>query len=317
MVSIIIPTYNRSKLLLECVQAILRQTYDNFEILIIDDGSTDDTEKNITALNDNRVIYNKFNKIGNLSVLRNYGVNQSKGEIVAFCDDDDLWLQEKLEIQLKFIDSFNMICSNAEIVNLEGSLISEKYFSDFVTNKQLNTSHLFLKNFVITSTVLLKKNILPQIPFDTLGYGSTAEDYDLWLKLSLNNLIYFINKNLIKYRFHSNLSHTQYPLIFVNSINILNKYKMLVPKRYRRYANWGVLKFRKDYIILNLLNRRLFIVVKEILKMILAFFDSGLLSLLFFRILNPKKHIIYNLDKNTFKDIYWDRSKIRLNNKNI
>ena len=266
LVSIIIPTYNRSKLLMECLQSILSQTYLNFEVLILDDGSTDDTEIKVKGL-DKRIVYHKLNKIGNLSLLRNYGVKHSEGGYIAFCDDDDLWFPEKLNEQLNYSDNYNIICTNAQLIDNKGKSRNEIYCKDFYRNTQLSTIHLLLRNYVVTSTVLIKKEILSENPFDMLRYKSTAEDYELWLRLSLNNPIYFINRELVKYRIHSNLTyqHDNYPLIFTNSIDILNKYKKMVPGNCRKYADLGIFRFRKEYIKLNLHRKKYFIVLKELI----------------------------------------------------
>jgi glycosyltransferase involved in cell wall biosynthesis len=297
LVSVIIPTYNRSKLLKECLNSILKQTYDDFEILIIDDGSTDDTEQIVVNL-DKRVNYHRLQKTGNISTLRNYGVRHSRGEHIAFCDDDDIWHPQKLEIQLAYIENFDIMCTNADLINLEGQSKDEKYCNDFRDNVILDTVHLFLKNYVITSTVLLKKAILPSIPFDYIRYKSTAEEYDLWFKLSLNNPILFINESLVKYRIHSNLTYNSenYPIICINSIDILNKYKRKVPPKYKKYADWGILKFRKEYIKLNFYQHKNLLMLKELMKVIPIFFKVDFLYLLINKIIHPRRNILQNIE---------------------
>jgi glycosyltransferase involved in cell wall biosynthesis len=298
LISIIIPTYNRANLLLECLNSILNQTYNDFEILIIDDGSTDDTQLKVCNLND-KIFYHKLNKIGDISKLRNFGIEHSNGDMIAFCDDDDIWNNTKLESQLKYMNDFNITCTNAELINLDGKSIEGVYCTDFENNTKLNTAHLFIRNYIITSTVLVKKDILPEFSFDSLNYKSTAEDYDLWLKLSLDNTILFLNEPQIKYRIHSNLTHRvdNLPYIYINGINIINKYKTQVAHKYRKYAEWGIFRLRKDFIKLNLSTRRYLTACSELLKLSMSVFDFGFLTLLFYKMIFSRKYIILSIDK--------------------
>jgi glycosyltransferase involved in cell wall biosynthesis len=280
------------------VNSILEQTYFNYEILVIDDGSTDDTELKIIGL-DKRITYYKLHKTGNPSVLRNYGIEQSKGDFIAFCDDDDIWYSEKLEMQLKYIDKYNIICTNAELINSKGEQVNVNYCSDFDKDTELNTNHLFIRNYIITSTVLLNRKILTKNPFDVLRTKSMAEDFDLWLKLSLHNSVYYINKSLIGYRIHTTPSHKgeNYFLLLVNGINVINKYKIMVPKQDRKYAVWGIIKLRKAYIKLNLMSYKFGSAFKELVKSLPVLFNFGFLSLLFSKLLFTEKAILLKIDK--------------------
>ena len=98
LISIIIPTYNRCKDLSNAITSVLNQTYKNWEIIIIDNYSTDETFKIVKQFNDNRIFYFKLNNYGNIAISRNYGINKSNGEIIAFLDSDDYWYKNKLEI---------------------------------------------------------------------------------------------------------------------------------------------------------------------------------------------------------------------------
>ena len=292
-VSIIIPTYNRSSLLVLTLNSILKQTITDFEILVIDDGSDDGTELKVAGLN-KKIRYYKLNKTGNPSILRNYGIERSKGDLIAFCDDDDVWYPEKLEFQFKYIHDFNIICTNADLIDSKGKPINVKYCSDFEKDMQLSINHLLVKNYIITSTVLLKKKILPKGPFDVNRTKSMAEDFDLWLKLSLNNLVYFIDKSLIEYRIHTSSSHKgeNYFLLYENGISLINKYKRMVPRRNRKYAVWGIIKLRIGYVKLILRKKKPLAFFKELLKLIIEFLNLGFLFLLLNKILHRNKSII-------------------------
>ncbi len=96
LVSVILPTYNRGKLVSKSINSVLNQSYNNFELIIVDDGSTDQTEKIINSFNDNRIVYLKHNYNKHASAARNTGIAKSKGEFIAFLDDDDQWLPKKI-----------------------------------------------------------------------------------------------------------------------------------------------------------------------------------------------------------------------------
>ena len=94
LISIIVPTYNRVSLLIETVNSILAQTYEDFEIIVISDGSTDNTQKEISKIKDSRLKFIQLKKnYGYPAKARNEGIKFSKGKFIAFCDDDDLWVK--------------------------------------------------------------------------------------------------------------------------------------------------------------------------------------------------------------------------------
>lgn len=101
MVSIILPTYNRAHLIKESINSVLQQTYPDFELLIIDDGSDDNTAEVISAISDNRVRYFKIAHEGHIGKLKNFAIQHSAGDFIAFIDSDDLWKSNKLEKQMQ------------------------------------------------------------------------------------------------------------------------------------------------------------------------------------------------------------------------
>ena len=105
LISVIIPTYNRSVTLGTAIQSVLNQTYQNFELIIIDDGSLDDTCKVISTFSDQRIRYIKHTLNQGAPAARNTGIKKSKGKYIAFLDSDDRWLPEKLKVQLQFLQN--------------------------------------------------------------------------------------------------------------------------------------------------------------------------------------------------------------------
>jgi glycosyltransferase involved in cell wall biosynthesis len=205
-VSVIIPTYNRADYLKKSVQSVLDQTFDDFEIIIINNYSTDNTLDVIHAFNDDRIKVINFKNDGIIAKSRNQGIMQSVGKYIAFLDDDDLWCPDKLEIQIKYLEShpeFDLVYSNALIIDEHGN---KKGLLKNPTKAK--TGKIFLdllyENFVPVLTVLMKKEIV-----ETNGLLNedpsvrAAEDYEYWLRASLQYNFGYIDKPLTLYRIHS------------------------------------------------------------------------------------------------------------------
>jgi len=103
LVSVILPTFNRAKLVSRAINSVLNQSYINLECIVIDDGSIDNTKQIVNSINDGRIIYLQHQENRHASAARNTGIKHAKGEFIAFLDDDDEWLPEKLEKQITFI----------------------------------------------------------------------------------------------------------------------------------------------------------------------------------------------------------------------
>src|SRR5687768_5708706 len=104
LVSIIIPTYNRENLIGESIQSVLDQTYTNWELIIIDDGSEDGTHQVVTGFRDKRISYYLIAHCGIFGKVRNEGLRRSNGKYVAFLDSDDLWCEDKLQVQVDLMN---------------------------------------------------------------------------------------------------------------------------------------------------------------------------------------------------------------------
>ena len=104
LVSVIIPTFNRAKLVPRAIKSILDQSYANFECIVVDDASTDDTKNVVNSIKDERIIYLRHQENRHVSATRNTGINNARGEFIAFLDDDDEWTPDKLEVQVPVIE---------------------------------------------------------------------------------------------------------------------------------------------------------------------------------------------------------------------
>jgi glycosyltransferase involved in cell wall biosynthesis len=205
-VSIIIPSYNSGKFLNKAIESVVSQSYRNLEIIIVNDGSIDDTEK--IAKNwqekDKRIRYIRHHKNRGLGAARNTGIKNSQGEYIAFLDADDVWLPQKIEIQLKKLNELNadLIFSNWYIWEPENDTKIKAFDSDFIKDKKDLLKFFIKKNFGNPSTALLKKSSLNIVGLFDESLKS-SEDYDLWLRFCQKGMkIAFVDQPLIYYQVH-------------------------------------------------------------------------------------------------------------------
>lgn len=199
LISIITPTFNRSGFIRDAIESVRKQTFTNWEMLIVDDGSTDDT-KDIVALylGDSRITY-RFQDNQGQSAARNVGLVHSKGSYVCFLDSDNLWSSEKLKIQYEAIKShadIDVVYGDADTINESGVVISTanmKRYSGKITEQLLKD------NFVSFNTAMVRANSIKGIGgFDeSVRFGP---DYDLWLRLSVRSQFLYIPIVFEQYR---------------------------------------------------------------------------------------------------------------------
>ena len=205
LVSIIVTTFNRSTLLEETLGSILGQTFDDFELIVVDNMSTDNTSDIISVIGDSRIRYFKNENNGVIAVNRNFGIKHAKGRYVAFCDDDDLWFPNKLHLQvgLMELNPLYALCYTNAIAFYGNKITSMKMMRRTVSEEHF--SHLLSGNFIPSSSVLIKRDI-----FSSIGFLSEnpliREDYDMWLRVAYFYPIVGIDSSLIFYRVHSNNS---------------------------------------------------------------------------------------------------------------
>jgi len=192
-VSVIIPTYNRAKFLEEAINSVLNQTYKDFEIIVVDDGSTDNTKEIIRKFGEIIYIYQK-NK--GVSSARNKGIKMSRGEYIAFLDSDDLWLKRKLEKQMKIFEKYpeNKICHTNEIWIRDGKRINQgkrhQKYGGYIFDKVLPLC------IISPSSVVIKREVFEKVGlFDERL--KVCEDYDMWLRICAHYKVYFLDEPLI------------------------------------------------------------------------------------------------------------------------
>jgi len=200
-VSVIIPTFNRFSLISRAIDSVLNQTIKPFEIIVVDDGSSDNTSTFIKN-NYKSVKLIKQNNLG-VSKARNVGIKNSSGDWIALLDSDDEWEKNKLEVQIKSLSEYDYysVCHTNEIWIRNGIRVNQKkrhqkYGGD-IFDKCLDICR------ISPSSIIFKKNIINEVGWFDEGL-SICEDYDLWLRITANFKILFIDKPLIiKYGGHS------------------------------------------------------------------------------------------------------------------
>jgi glycosyltransferase involved in cell wall biosynthesis len=267
LISVIIPTYNYAKYLPQAIESVLNQTLKNFEIIVVDDGSTDNTKDVLKPYRSSiRYIYQQ-NK--GLPSAKNTGIKASHGEFIAFLDSDDLWLPEKLELQKRFYNehpSVGMVICNGFLFD-ETGIIRTFFPVDSINPipKDLHTS-LFLQNIIPVLTTLTSKNC-----FDKIGLHdetlTSAEDLDLWIRLTRYFTVGYVPEPLVKYRKHPEAMSMNVERMCENKIRVIKKNLILFPDVL--YKKPAVQNRLSDYYfelsLANLKKLRIILAIKHLL----------------------------------------------------
>ncbi len=218
------PVYNAEKYIEETIQSVLNQTYENWELIIINDGSNDKTDGIIQNYLTNIKIHYYHQNNSGVSVARNFGISKSRGKYISFLDADDIWLLSNLEEKIFFLkkESIDAVYSNCDIID-ENSININKTLTGSKT-PTLNDILSIKGNYITApSGIILKKEI-----FDTIGTFDTNlsnnADQDLWIRLLANKFkLELINKSLWKYRAHKNNMSKNISLLEKDSIYLIEK----------------------------------------------------------------------------------------------
>ncbi len=198
MVSIIIPTYNRASQLSEAIQSVLAQTYSDFNLIVVDDGSIDDTEKIIAEIRDDRISYHRLNKNLGAAGARNEGARLAEGEWIAFNDSDDLWLPDKLEKQFAYMEEnpdAGMVYGKVRVHSPGGIYEFPNYAITGDLEGELYT-WLLRRNTIDTPTMFIRKRCFEEVG----GFDSSLrclEDWEFAIRFSQRFKIGYIDKVLL------------------------------------------------------------------------------------------------------------------------
>lgn len=199
LVSVIIPVYNAQEYVAEALESVFNQTYKNIEIIVVNDGSSDNSLSVLQQYEERITLLDIKNR--GVSYARNYAVKHSAGQWLAFLDADDEWLPAKLSSQLESIGECSWSYCNAFYFGR--NLLGKEKRSDLTTQYEGDVfDKLILENFITTSTVLIEKQLFVEL----CGFDSTMkslEDWKLWLLVAKQHKLAYVNTPLAKYRVHS------------------------------------------------------------------------------------------------------------------
>lgn len=207
-VSVVIPTFNSSHYLQMAIQSVLNQTYQDFEIIVVDDGSTDDTQKVASSFG-RKVSYFYQTNQGS-PIARNVGLKLAKGKYLALLDSDDLFLPDRLERGVKVLDQMphiDLVHGEVKVIDSQGTVISEDtaYFQKFYAKERKQGSsylHVLNGNAMFPSSILFRRECLDQIGFFNPSFPP-REDYDWYLRFALHHQIYLLEEPaVVLYRRH-------------------------------------------------------------------------------------------------------------------
>lgn len=201
-VSVVVTCYNYGAYVAECLVSIQRQTFDGFEVIIVDDGSTDNSYEQIALfLKDKRFRYVKQENGGQANA-KNRGVKESQGEFIAFLDADDLWLPVKLEKQISLFaqQEVGIVYSGVSYIDTENKPMSKEILGKYLQPQRGRVTNFFIyDNFVPFSSAIVRRSC-----FDSLGMFDESLamgiDWDLWLRFSTKYQFDFCDEDFLLYR---------------------------------------------------------------------------------------------------------------------
>lgn len=201
VVSVIIPTHNRAHLVGRAIKSVLAQTYKNFEFIIVDDASTDNTEKVIKGFNDERIRYVCHKKNKGAAATRNTGIKMARGTYIAHVDDDDEWLSTKLDKQVKRFKEVSakvgLIYSGLEVKGSDGKVI-RKYYPEFRGKVK---TRLLLGTILGSPTPLIRKECFKKVGLFDESLKS-CQDWDMWKRISEHYEFDFVPEVLARTYLH-------------------------------------------------------------------------------------------------------------------
>ncbi len=226
-VSVIICTYNRARFISKAIDSVLKQTYENFELIIVDDASSDNTEKKLREYTNNpKIIIHKNKNVLGISKSRNLGVSLSHGEYIAMLDSDDEWTDPmKLEKQILILNEdseIGLVGSSMIMVKDNGEKIKEEFTA--TTDAEIRKLMLF-DNQIFQSSVMFRKKAFEEAG----GYDEkleVAEDYDLWLRIGKKYKFANLKESTINYTVHEGSVSKRKKMLMAKTVNnIVEKYK--------------------------------------------------------------------------------------------
>ena len=286
LVSVVIPTYNHGAYLKKAISSVLNQNYENYEIIVIDNHSTDNTHEVISSFNNDRIQYLKIHNNGVIAKSRNVGVRASNGQWIAFLDSDDWWTKDKLKTCMHHTkNDVDLIYHDLEITSNKRRPFKRKTIKTRQLKRPVLIDLLVNGNPISNSSVIVRKKILEKIGLiDECNELVAAEDYNTWLLISnLTDQFLYLPKRLGYYLIHDqsiskkdmSLPYRQATYKFLSAINNKQKIKLESTIRYLsgrfNYLNFNYSKAKKD-LLFTLHNGSVFLKLKALFMIIMITF---------------------------------------------
>ena len=261
LISVVVPVYNGAKYLAKTVESILAQDYKEFELLLINDGSSDSSKELIEALAEKNTKITAFTKEnGGVANARNFGIEHAKGDYIAFCDQDDLWLPTKLSKQLALFSNLNVglvytgAIADYALYGKQSKPSFEQKYRGQVFDK------LIQLNMFTCCTAMVRKSVLEEVGgFDDDLALMGVDDWHLWLKLALVCDFDFVPEHLAVHVFHGDNYSLNDEKMHEAEIVCLNKIE-IIASAYKKSADWSLIKqqlhlrYAKSYVFSGLYN---------------------------------------------------------------
>lgn len=207
LVSVVVTTYNRTDYLKLTLESILNQTLSDFEVIVIDDGTANNLNEELCNQFE-KVKYFKIENSGGPARPRNFGIREAQGKYIAFLDDDDLWLPEKLERQVAILEKnadYGLVHTCCDVIDENGKLknvvIGRPGTPDV---KHGDVSLRMVGNWTLmTSSVIIRKEVLEKVGVFNEQMPAAGEDVEFWVRCSFATKFYYIDESLVLYRVHT------------------------------------------------------------------------------------------------------------------
>jgi glycosyltransferase involved in cell wall biosynthesis len=199
LISVVIPTYNHARYLGRALQSVLNQNYTNWEAIVIDNHSTDNTDKVMTSFSDSRITYLKIHNNGVIAASRNAGIRVAKGIWIAFLDSDDWWTSDKLRVCVDYINKkeVDLVYHDLKIINFKHSFFQRKAIKSWQVKKPVLIDLVLNGNAMANSAVVVRKSLIEKVGGINESIQMVAsEDYNTWLRIAqhTNRFLYLPNK---------------------------------------------------------------------------------------------------------------------------
>ena len=206
LVSVVIPSYNHARYISRALQSVLNQTYTNWEVIVIDNHSTDNTDEVIASFTDPRITYLKIHNNGVIAASRNAGIRAAKGKWIAFLDSDDWWTNDKLQICFDYVDEkVDLVHHDMEVVSEQPRPFKRKIIKSRQLKIPVLIDLLLKSNAIVNSSVVVRKSLLEKIGgINESVEMVAAEDYNTWLRISkLSSQFFYLPRRLGFYLTHN------------------------------------------------------------------------------------------------------------------